>query len=301
MIWIVIVAVIVLIILFKIGIFRKPGECKECGKAIKGTEQVVFDGHEKMILCKDCAAKIHPQIMQYAKDNWDYVEYTDYLLWEKETEAERAKFNPDEQYGGNKALMIDTERGLFSIGKSKIFKDNESGIVLRFTDLIGYDINFEPEKVKEGVLTDRVQGREYVKVDMHRPNVKLDEVLSYSASYPLKKKGILRSRYEYQFSEKFLNIIDTFVVGMFMDEMRRDGENVDSKQEMDRIMKALELFKFDSLADATKENLRTQRNALVKEFRPGGDEDNATYVQRINDAFDLLSKVAEDQEDIIRL
>ena len=67
MIWIIIVALIVLAVLLKIGIFRKPGECKECGKTLKGTEQVVFGGSEKMVLCKECASKIHPPIILRGK------------------------------------------------------------------------------------------------------------------------------------------------------------------------------------------------------------------------------------------
>ena len=60
MFWIIVVLVVVLVVLFKLGIFRKPGVCKCCGKNIKGTEQVVFNGSsERFILCKECAAKIH--------------------------------------------------------------------------------------------------------------------------------------------------------------------------------------------------------------------------------------------------
>lgn len=100
---IIVIAIIVLVILWKKGVFRKPGECKCCGKALKGTEQQVFS-YGDFCLCKECADKIHPQIIKYAKENWNYTDYTDYLTWEDATKEERAQFNPDVTYGYQNSL-----------------------------------------------------------------------------------------------------------------------------------------------------------------------------------------------------
>lgn len=291
MIWIVIVVVVVLAVLLKIGIFRKPAKCEHCGVSLKGTEQQVFGSAEKMILCKDCASKIHPQIMSYAKDNWNYAAYTDYLAWEEETKAERGQFKPDVQYGMYKVLMIDSEHGLFSIGKGKVFKDNESGLVLRFADLIDYEMNFKPGKVKEGLITDKVEGDEYAMFDMRRPSVTIEEILQYGVKLPLRKKGLLSSKYEYQFSKKFIDVMNTFLIAELMDEERRSGKQETESEE--DIMKAQELFGLEILSEATKSALRTRRDELIRSFKPTGDEDSNTYSQRVNDAYDLLSSIVE--------
>lgn len=45
---------------------------------------------------------------------------------------------------------------------------------------------------------------------------------------------------------------------------------------------------FDSMSDVTEENLKKQRNALIKAFHPDNSEDNEIYSQKINAAYDLL-------------
>lgn len=86
---IIVIAIIVLIILAKVGVFRKPAECRACGRTLKGTEQIKF-GPDGFVLCRDCASKINPQIMPYAKMNWSFADYQDYLAWEDETKEIRS-------------------------------------------------------------------------------------------------------------------------------------------------------------------------------------------------------------------
>ncbi len=291
MVGIIIVVVIVLFVLFKIGIFRKPTQCEECGKSLKGTEQQVFGKSVKMILCKDCAAKIHPQIMKHAKENWNYELYKDYLDWEKETADERYKFNPDVQYGTNKTLKIDTERGLFSIDSPKVFKDDDKGIVLRYADLLTYFFDFKPEEVKEGILRDKVKGDEYAVICTNRPSVVIEEKLNLYVSYPLKKRGIIETRYEYQLSKKFLDAIDSFITAGYLDEMRRKEQSVNTEEIMEQISKAAELFELDDLAEATKKGIKAKRDAMIKSPKPAAGEDNASFIIRVNEAYDILNSL----------
>lgn len=55
------------------------------------------------------------------------------------------------------------------------------------------------------------------------------------------------------------------------------------------LQKAMSLFMFDSLSEVTQENLKKQRNRLIKSFHPdtNSDEDNK-YAQKINEAYSLL-------------
>ena len=215
MFWVIVIAVIVVVVLFKMGVFRKPGECQSCGKTLKGTEQQVFNGSTPFCLCKDCADKIHPQILDYAKKNWSYTDYTDYMAWEDATKEERAQFNPDAKYGYGSELKVDTERGLFSIGSGK-----KGGLVFRFADLTDYELNFKPEEVKEGLLGDKVKGNEFVMVELATPRVFLEEVINYGVKLPLRKKGFISTKYEYGFSNGFMEVIRAFTICIYIESAR---------------------------------------------------------------------------------
>lgn len=288
MFWVIVIAVIVVVVLFKMGVFRKPGECQSCGKTLKGTEQQVFNGSTPFCLCKDCADKIHPQILDYAKKNWSYTDYTDYMAWEDATKEERAQFNPDAKYGYGSELKVDTERGLFSIGSGK-----KGGLVFRFADLTDYELNFKPEEVKEGLLGDKVKGNEFVMVELATPRVFLEEVINYGVKLPLRKKGFISTKYEYGFSNGFMEVIRAFTICIYIESARRNGEYQEETMNIGEVEKALALFMFDSMDEVTQDSLKKQRNALIKAFHPDNAEENEAYSQKINAAYDLLSSMAK--------
>lgn len=290
MFWVIVIAVIVLIVLFKKGVFRKEGTCQCCGKTLKGTEQQVFNGGTEFVLCKDCADKIHPQILNYAKTNWSYQDYTDYLAWEEATKEERDQFNPDASYGYGCQLNVDTERGLFSLGTGK-----KGGLVFRFADLTDYELNFKPEEVKEGLLGDKVKGNEFVTVELAAPRVYLEEVINYGVKLKLRKKGILSTKYEYELSEGFMEVIRAFTICIYIEAARRNGSVQKENVNIGEVEKALALFMFDSMDEVTEDSLKKQRNALIKAFHPDNDEQNESYSQKINAAYDLLSGMVKNK------
>lgn len=286
MFWLIVIAVIVLVVLFKMGVFRKPGTCQSCGKTLKGTEQQVFNGNTPFCLCKECADKIHPQILDFAKKNWSYNDYTDYLSWDEATKEERSQFSPDAKYGYE--LAVDTERGLFSIGTGK-----KGGLVFRFADLTDYELNFKAEEVKEGLLGDKVKGNEYVTVDLAYPRVYIEEVINYGVKLSLRKKGFLSSKYEYEFSNGFSEIIRAFSICVAIEIAKREGDYKEETMNIGEVEKALALFMFDSMDEVTQDSLKKQRNALIKAFHPDNAEQNEAYSQKINAAYDLLSGMAQ--------
>ena len=202
MFWFIVILAVVLIVIIKSGVYRTNNECKHCHKELKGTEQIWFGKKDKFCLCEECASKVHPQIMKFAKKNWDYLSYTDYLNWEEETEELRSQFEPDFKYGNHCELSIDSYRGLF-----KLTKRNNDTMIFRFDDLIDYEMNFRPEKVKEGVFGEKVKGEEYGIFKLSRPYVELEEVLNIGVHLELIPKGIINKKYEYQLSRDFMNAI----------------------------------------------------------------------------------------------
>ena len=233
-------------------------------------------------LCKECADKIHPQIINYAKENWNYTDYTDYLAWEEATKEERSKFDPDVLYGYQ--LAIDTERGLFSIGTGK-----NGGMVLRFADLTDYELNFKPEEVKEGLLGDKVKGNEFVMVELATPKLYLENIINYGVKLRLRKKGIFSTKYEYELSDGFMETIRIFTICIYIEVQRREDKYNPESQSIGEVEKALALFMFDSMDEVTEASLKQQRNALIKAFHPDNNESNEVYSQKINSAYELLS------------
>lgn len=285
MLWflLIVIAIIAVVAVVKSGVFNPPAQCQCCGVSLKGTEQTLL-GSEKVVLCKNCAEKIHPQILGYAKKNWSYSDYTDYLAWEEETRQEREQFNPDVEYGNLCALKIDTKRGLFSLDLG--FKKS---MVFRFADLVDFDLNFKPEKVKEGLLGDKVKGNEFAAVELSRPRVYLEEIIKYGVSLGLRKKGILSSKYEYELSDAFLEAIRTFTICACVEASKDNDAYQQGSRDIGKIEKALALFMFDSMDEVTPDSLKQQRNALIKAFHPDNNESNETFSQKINAAYALLS------------
>ncbi|MBO6129439.1 MAG: hypothetical protein J6P79_11160 [Pseudobutyrivibrio sp.] len=298
---VIVIVVIVLIVLAYKGVFSKPQPCKHCGKELKGTEQKSFSGissmrflygeteapvSESFVLCQDCYNKIHPQLRTFAGVEWTYNDYKNYLEWEEQTKEERSLFKPDIEYGEFRSeLKIDQERGLFSIGSGK-----NGGLVLRFEDLIEYDINFEPKEYKEGFLNDKIIGDEYIKITTKVPALLLTNTLYSDAKYKAKVKGILNPKYGFEFSDEFYNIIRIFSICAYLAANKNSSQqtNENNMQNIGELQKALALFMFDDINEVTEEALEQQRNTLIKAFHPDNNTSNEAYSQKINAAYELL-------------
>ena len=286
MFWLILIAIIILIVLASKGVFRKEAECKHCGKLLKGTEQYIVGLTEEAFpLCEDCFKLIDLRVKKCGISEWNYSDYVDYLKWEEESKEERSKFNPNYEYGSYPKLRIDTERGLFSLSTT-----GWNDLVFRFEDVADYDINFKPKEVKDGVFSTKVSGSEYISIELNRPYLKISETLGYG-EYSARKRGIVNKKYEYELSGKFLDIIRAFAFGMYIaHDMEEDEIEIDV-QNINEIDRALALFMFDSMEEVTEETLKLQRNALIKAFHPDNNDNNDAYSQKINAAYELLSKM----------
>ncbi len=283
---IVVIAIVVLVVLFKKGVFRKPAQCRCCGKTLKGTEQQIFGEDDPFVLCDECADRIPIDAHLYAKEHWKYEDYAEFIEWDNETKEERSHFNPDIEYGRGTCLFIDTERLLLGIGS-----DKEMAFVFRFKDIKTYELNFKPEEIKEGILGEKVKGNEFVAIELGVPDLYFEEVLERGVKLKLKKKGFINTKYEYDFSESFSELIRDFTICVYL-ELTEQGILDESSINISEIEKALALFMFDSMDDVTQESLKKQRNALIKAFHPDNNETNEAYSQKINAAYDLLSRMA---------
>ncbi len=273
---------IVLVIMYKMGFFKKSDTCYECEKRIKGRYKREFE-KGGFCLCEECASVIHPQILDYAKKNWDIDDLRDYKAWEEATKEERSLFNPDVTYGYK--LSIDTKRRLFSLGEGK-----KAGMVLRFADLNGYELNFKPEEIKEGLLGDKVKGSEYVAVELVAPRVYLEDYVKFGVKVKAKVKSYIGREYEYDFTSEFKKIIRIFANCAQVEVKKRNAAYNREIAKQEEIKKALTLFMFDSIDDVTEESLKQQRNTLIKAFHPDNNNSNEVQSQKINAAYELLAE-----------
>ncbi len=296
MIWIILGVILVVWILIGSGIFRKPCACHGCGRQLKGVEQEVFGSKSTIfVLCNECAKKIHPLIREYARKAWADFDFDRYLAWDNETREERAQFQVTDKYGNRSTLKIDVTHGLFALSSDKISLSDKPDLVLRFADLDDWDLNFRPMEVKEGFLSDHVKGDEFATVRLSVPNIFLDEKLNSGVSYSIRRQGIFKSRYEYDLSPSFQKIIATFSICDSLEYERQKAEFAYTERDFDEVQKALALFMFDSMADVTPDNLKKQRDALIRTFHPDNGEDNAAYAAKINQAYEVLSELIRKQ------
>ena len=283
MFWVIVGIVVVLFFLWKFGLFRKPAQCQGCGKQLKGTQQIVYGtGDTSFILCSECHSEIPLQIRPYAMSEWKHEDYMTFTGWNSGTKEERQLFSPTDVYGRGE-LSIDTDHGLFQIGKN--------GAVLRFVDLKRYEFGFKASDAKDGLLGAKIIGDEFITVDMFYPYVYLENILKHNVSYKLKQKGFISTKYEYEFSQEYTDIINTFEIMAYLAKNAQQTHSETQTMqatEIDEVQKALALFMFDSLDDVTEDNLKKQRNALIKAFHPDNNESNEAYSQKINSAYDIL-------------
>ncbi|MCR4611900.1 MAG: hypothetical protein K5644_08385 [Lachnospiraceae bacterium] len=278
---IVIVTVVVLVILSNSGVFRKAAKCGYCGNMVDGPQQTILETNEE-VLCPNCAKRIHPQIKEYAKENWNLQDYSNYITWDDDTREERSRFQPDCTYGRVDKLALDTERGLFMISR------NNDGLVLRIRDLFDYDFNFRPDKVEDKLLSNTVFGTEYMTADFSFPKIFIEGTLDECVQLDAKKKGVISPKYEYELRTGFLDIIRAFSICGYIIFQRMEDSNNQTSRDIGEIEKALALFMFDSMDEVTEETLKQQRNALIKAFHPDNNDTNEGYSQKINDAYELL-------------
>lgn len=282
MIWtILIMAVIVLLVLKAMGVFRKEANCRHCNATLKGTEQKMIDSGQ-CVLCKECYGKIHPLLRDSTHD-WGYETYLDYLAWEEETKEERELFTPTVVHGSSEIIKVDLERGLFSIEES-----TNKPLVLKFSDLLDVNFDITNPEIKESMFGTKVEGNEYFSVTLERPQATINGVLRYGVKCKAKLTNFFTKEYRYFYSDGFANLVESFAECIDVSVNMQNHQAEGSSRDDDGIQKALNLFMFDSIEEVTPESLKKQRNALIKAFHPDNDEENEAYSQKINAAYEIL-------------
>ena len=265
------------------GIFKEIN-CACCGKKTNLlTRMKLQDGN---YLCSECAAKIPSFLKDSVKSHYDLEDYHSFLAYIEYSNKElRPRFHETHWYY---SIHIDTENKIFYLG----YDINEKTVFFNFHNIEAFNLVFNAEEFKEGVLGDKVKGELALILKMNNPYFYHEEILDYSAKAKAKKK-LLSNKVEYdnpKGMDEFLLFFQTAWQAS-LEEQAKDSENSNIISLADELRQAMSLFMLDKLDGVSLEDIKTQRNRLIKAFHPDkGTAEDAVFAQKINNAYEMLKE-----------
>lgn len=276
------------------GLFKEV-YCDDCGKKAGLLFRTrLQDGH---CLCGDCANKIpsyaYSTLMKsYTLEMYhsflDYIKYSDQYM--------RPQFTETHHYYN---LHVDAEHKLFYIGR----KMDDCTVFYNFRNVQDFDLVFDGQEFKEGILSDKVTGRILMALEMEVPLFRYEEILDKNATAKA-EKALFGSKVRYgspkgmdEFLETFQLLWKEALLEQYAEDEAGEDEDFQSGEvKNSELQDALALFMFDDLSEVTKESLNQQRKRLAKVFHPDvSGADTTKYAQRINAAYDVLKQYLNNQ------
>lgn len=267
----------------------KEINCTVCGKKTKMLSRIkLADGN---YVCADCQAHSPHYMYESITGNYTLTDYKKFLEYiEYSSNVLRPIFHETHKYY---SLHIDTENNLFYIGN---YIDKNT-LFLQLCNIIDFDLVFSPEKIKEGLIGDKVQGKVLFKIKMQDPYFYYEEILDYSAKAKA-KKTFFGSNIQYENPkgmDDFMLYLRSALMSCINESHSNNKTSVDAEPIQDELHKAMALFMLDDLNHITLKTLKEQRNKLMKTFHPDkATEDDTKYAQKINNAYEILKQYAEE-------
>ena len=258
--------------------------CSECGKEAKLLFRTKLA--DKKYLCRECSKLIPFYVKDTFKSEYsleDYRKFKQYIAYSNSNLRNVFK-ETDDFY----LYHLDYENGLFYIGDDITAKT----IFFRLIDVEFFELRFTPKEFKEGVFNSKVRGEISSRIELSEPHFCFEEVLADNAK-AIVVKSLFSRDIQYsnpvgmdEFLERFWRARDIAIDK----EIERISSELESESADDvNLQKALALFMFDSLEEVTLENLKSQRNKLIKVYHPDASSDNNTgYSQKINLAYETI-------------
>lgn len=266
------------------GLF-KDIYCADCGKKTNLILRTrLTDGN---YLCSTCTARIPKFMLESFYEHYDlenyyslkqYINYSDTSL--------RPMFKETNKFHD---IHLDAHNRLFYLG----YDINEKTVFFHLYCIDDYDITFSAEEFKEGMLGDKVKGKVLFRITNDYPAFHYETVLDYGAQAKAKKVFFgTEVKYENPGGmDDFLLFFQT----AYLEDLRilcdSLSDDEDENETDNQLQCAMSLFMIDDLKDCTLEQLKAQRNRLIKTFHPDKSSDNDTkYAQKINAAYEVLKK-----------
>ena len=219
-------------------------------------------------------------------ENWDfptfsalkkYLEYSETVL--------RPMFHETHRY---EKLILDFDNGLFCVADNLLNAIKKDTVFLELKNLAGYEFQFQPEELQSGILSEKVKGKTAFSFTTLNPPVAAEFILSYDAKAKA-KSNLFKTKVSYEMPKEMTEFESAFVMSLYMHMPSNPEENVGEKSS--ELKKALALFMYDSLEGIGEEELKAQRNRLIKAFHTDNDQSlSDQYAVKINTAYDILKK-----------
>lgn len=266
--------------------------CAECEQKTKLFLRTKLN--DGKYVCSKCTKFVPAYMMESFCSHYDmedfqalqrYANYSDSLL--------RPVFHETHKYY---SIHIDSEHKIFYIGD----EIDERTLFLEFSRLEEFDLVFHADEFKEGMVGDKVYGRILLKIKMAYPyfyyKAKLDDRVKAKA-----KKTFFGTEVKYEnpkgMDDFLLYFMETWKSGLEYSEIDDEDDNEDlnlDNPESNELNQAMALFMIDDLSAVTPDDLKEQRNRLIKTFHPDkATTDDTKYAQKINSAYDVLKKHIE--------
>lgn len=264
--------------------------CAECGAKTNLLTRTKLSDNK--YLCSKCTTNI-PSFIKTCMDGIysleDYHHLMDYL--KESNEVLKQKFK---ETGTYQSLHLDAFNGLFYIEDSMW----EEPVYLKLSNIVEFELLFSPDTLKEGIMRDKVYGRTLFRVGMSEPFFYYEKIIERKAKAKAKKVffGTKLECENPKGMDDFLLSFRAAYDACMKHSYDYDHDNVESNEGPTPLQRALALFMYDNLEAVTMENLKAQRNKLIKTFHPDlGSEENNQFAQKINEAFEVLKTYLSSQ------
>lgn len=254
--------------------------CSDCGKkAGLLTRTKLADGK---YLCYDCTVGIPSYIMDDLSrcyKFWNYKALKNYMQYSNKTL--KSKFRETTSYGD---FHIDEDNKLFYIGSSFL----DEPLYFEFKNISSFNMDYKAETFKEGILEDKVLGRVVVDLVMMVPNLTYNKILAKDVKAKA-DTNFLGTKVTYEYPREMEEFLARFITAWNEASDKAQQEHTQETVKMNELEKAKVLFMLDDVDNITIEDLKQQRNRLIKIFHSGtGNTANTKYVEKINNAYEII-------------
>jgi len=255
-------------------------KCAYCGaKAGIFGRNKLLDGK---YVCSKCSADIPSYIVSCLPTGYTFEDFVELKKYAEYSKNElKPRFNETYSYY---SIRIDTEHGLYYI-EDGIWSDP---FYLEMSNIEDFDLLFAPEKYKEGLIGDKVYGKVLFRIKAHDPYFYFETILDDKVKAKA-KKSFFGSKVECDNPKGLDEFLLHFNVAWQTSLHSQHEYEATVDEEATELQQALTLFMFDSFEDVTAEQLKAQRNKLIKTFHPDiGTDAEQKYAQKINAAYEIL-------------
>jgi len=277
------------------GLFKEI-MCTHCGK--KTNPLTRFKLKDGACLCSKCVAALPSA---FSRGEGDYQDYLMSLAYLEESKNQLAKvFQETHRFH---SIHIDTQHKLFYL------EDVYPTVYLKFENLEEFNMNFAADEVKTGMLSTKVTGKIFYKVKLSAPPIFIDKVLARDVKATAKvKSGIFSDKVVYDnpkgmddflhyfaqawqtaLEEKSARLIREVEEKCYNSQYDYDSYQTADQAHVDELQQAMALFMIDDLSTVTLDDIKAQRNRLIKVYHPDvGDSTDTSFAQKINNAYEIL-------------